>query len=170
MNERPGSRFLSRRPRFTRLHSAFQTLHPTVSTPPAPHLQTRRLTTSISGMEYRFAALVQLMDNGGVKKFTQQPVKAPQGGEENVLKGLFSQNLRWLRLEDYHRLYIPGLKIGRQWRIPAAGCALSNPRKLTFFTPPPKRKQQAVHMDEQRTRAFFPLTLHRRLDGRLAVC
>lgn len=35
------------------------------------------------------AADVQLMDNGGVKKFKQWPVKAPQGGEENVLKRSF---------------------------------------------------------------------------------
>lgn len=28
------------------------------------------------------------MDNGEVKKFRPRPVKAPQGGEENVLKEL----------------------------------------------------------------------------------
>lgn len=84
---------------------------------------------------------VQLMDNGGVKRFRRRPVKAPQGGEENVLKGVFSQNLRWLRLQDYHRLYIPVLKIGRQWRIPTAGCALSNRKKLTFFFLPPPFKR-----------------------------
>lgn len=85
------------------------------------------------------------MDNGEVKRFRPRPVKAPQGGEENVLKGVFSQNLRWLRLEDYHRLYIPVLKIGRQWRIPTAGCALSNLKKQTFFNlffhPPLKRSR-----------------------------
>lgn len=100
------------------------------------------------------------MDNGEVKKFRPRPVKAPQGGEENVLKGVFSQNLRWLRLEDYHRLYIPVLKIGRQWRIPTAGCALSNLKKLTFFffLPPLSNAaglQKDLHMDAQKTVFFF---------------
>lgn len=104
------------------------------------------------------------MDNGEVKKFRPRPVKAPQGGEENVLKGLFSQNLRWLRLEDYHRLYIPVLKIGRQWRIPTAGCALSNLKKLTFFffLPPLSNAaglQKDLHMDVQKTVFFFFLNV-----------
>lgn len=127
-------------------------------------------------MEYRLPRPVQLMDNRAVKKKVRAAASksAAQGGEENVLKGLFSQNLPWLRLEDYHRLYIPGLKIGRQWRIPTAGCALSNLKKLTFHPPPVSLKKTAAkrrpYGRAQEDQSVFPLTLHRRLNGRLAVC